>query len=1074
MSYTVQERINAVAKALMGGVLDSDPSAQWYESTMPFSFVLNNNQVWSEGNTVKANPAANVAAARANCAGPLAGIVDDLSLAADAVRLTPVPGVNNTFVALSVYGDFTSVHLDNFIKPQFAPQASGTPSFGYAVRLFDGDPAGAGVEVMTTDGTTGVGPLKSVGWVFNYDNGLLLLSSDFPVADPYVMGFRYIGLNPAAAATGNISTIVWAPGTPFGGSVVNTWGQLMALFATIKGKVVVQVDARGGALTIPAGAYELDSRMEFSAAYEDALASDNTISMADGAVLKNLFGLRGAVRLEGNNTALNALVFDKAWLQLLFVRDAAEIINNGTVVMCAVAAAATMMLGLDQEGKLLNGVTPVIDVAATGTSVVAAYTGASIANQAISGAVGALLTVKHDASVSIVAYPLFLGTRTDTMLDQANYLAYDDAKVIPNLNKLTAQDMIDELKLGGPRMTTVDRLAIVAPTPGLRVYDTTLNQLFYWDSTSWVQLGAAGAAIAVYDEGVLISGAVSAINFIGADVMAQLPGAPPGQVNVYVPPPPFLSHWNTADGSNGDQSCTESIVRAVAHIATPNGGEGTPFKTNGWAATNQSATLNGMVTITTPGDTSGFGGTSTVTAVLYDADGVSVLETYTTPAITGNAVHTSPSGFIVITITNYGADAFRFKAHASVAINALAILAAGGLTGGRVHAKVTHTTDAGTDGSGPYVYTQTEVFLDTNPATPSIATSVSMDETVGSIVTKHLSGLEYYILTSQFTVDVLGVDDLNANTSKTAGNLNLTGTEFGVGTLALCPFGTGAANFIGWTNDDNNTGVQYLQTNWAISAPSYRYVGPTCNISGYPADTWANGGTVNSVDHLVLIDTYVADSTALAEYFDDESRREDPATFPGVGTWVSTNALIAGQAMVFGSYLIAPNQTYYIRSDGAATPNADWSLYKPDLGGANPDYSAIGVPVNYGRRFTKAPGASIPSMSIVFSGTFAAGNALADLVAGNLEIYVYRIAGLGHIGPPPGNTFPLRVHEPFNFGSWDDGVTVPGSGIREGSSVGNTINCTFGTGTPADTGFYCEVKILNAGTKIDSMVVTFF
>jgi len=204
MSFTTQERINAVAKALLGNVLDADPSAQWYESTMPFGFVLNNDQVWCEGTTVRANPAANVAVARANCAGPLAGIVDDYSLAAGAVRLTPVPGVNNTYVALATYGDFTSQHLNNWVKPQFAPQVSGSPSFGYAMRLFNGDPAGAGVEVMTTDGTTGVGPLKSVGWVFNYDNGLLLLANDFSIADPWILGFRYVGTTAGAGGITNL------------------------------------------------------------------------------------------------------------------------------------------------------------------------------------------------------------------------------------------------------------------------------------------------------------------------------------------------------------------------------------------------------------------------------------------------------------------------------------------------------------------------------------------------------------------------------------------------------------------------------------------------------------------------------------------------------------------------------------------------------------------------------------------------------------------------------------------------------------------------------------------------------
>lgn len=188
----------------MGNVLDADPVAQWYESVTPFGFVLDKSKVWLDTTLLKANPAANLATAQANCAGPLAGVVDDLSLAADAIRLTPLPSVNNTYVALQVYGDFTSPWLDNWLKPSFVPQTSGQPSFGYAVRLFNGDPAGAGVEVLTTDGTTGVGPLKSVGWVFNYDNGLLLLSSDFSVADPYILGFRYTGETAGGGGIKNI------------------------------------------------------------------------------------------------------------------------------------------------------------------------------------------------------------------------------------------------------------------------------------------------------------------------------------------------------------------------------------------------------------------------------------------------------------------------------------------------------------------------------------------------------------------------------------------------------------------------------------------------------------------------------------------------------------------------------------------------------------------------------------------------------------------------------------------------------------------------------------------------------
>jgi hypothetical protein len=199
MSFTTQERINLAAKALMGNVLDADPSAQWYESVMPFGFSLDGNQVWTQAAEVKANPAANVAAARLNCAGPLVGIVEDRSLPAAALRLTKLTTVQNTYTTLATYNDWSSAHLVNWLKPVFVPQPSGLPSTGYSIRLYNGNPALGGVEVLTTTGTTGVGPLKSVGWVFNYDNGLLLLASDFAVADPWIVGFRYIGTTAGAA-----------------------------------------------------------------------------------------------------------------------------------------------------------------------------------------------------------------------------------------------------------------------------------------------------------------------------------------------------------------------------------------------------------------------------------------------------------------------------------------------------------------------------------------------------------------------------------------------------------------------------------------------------------------------------------------------------------------------------------------------------------------------------------------------------------------------------------------------------------------------------------------------------------
>jgi hypothetical protein len=588
-----------------------------------------------------------------------------------------------------------------------------------------------------------------------------------------------------------------------------------------------------------------------------------------------------------------------------------------------------------------------------------------------------------------------------------------------------------------------------------------------------LESSGVGGTVAVYDEGLLVMNSVKQIDFIGADVTAVDSGTP-NRVQIFVPPPAYLSHWNKADGSNGNQAVTESISRTTVRIATPSGGEGVPFKVSGWDFTNHPATLSGVAIFTTPASTTGFGGDSTATVDVFDANGIAILESYTTPPLVGNNVHSSLSTFITVAIAAYGADALRFRAKMTVTVDIDSILAAVGLVGGRYHVRVTHTCDSATDGTF-HVYAQSDVFYDTNPTTPQVTGVVTIVETGGSIVTKHLSGLEYYTTNSAFTAGALGIDDLNEDSIRVNSNLVWDGTEYGLPALSHSPFGTGAASFAGWTNLNNVTNVSYSLPTWAINQPSYRYIGPTANVVVTPQDPWGAGVAQVTADATVLIDTCAVTSTALHEDFDDEARREDPASFPGVGTWVSTATLIAGQAQVFNGRLIVPSSSTYVRSDGPATPNADWTLYKPDLGGANPDYSALVAPVDYGRRFTQAPGL-IPSFTIVFSGTFAAGSALADLVAGNLEVYAYRIAapGAGHFGAPPGNIWPLRVHESYNGAIWDDGLTVLGSGIREGSSAGNTINCTFGAGMPASVGFYCWVRVLNALTQLDSMTVTFW
>lgn len=627
-----------------------------------------------------------------------------------------------------------------------------------------------------------------------------------------------------------------------------------------------------------------------------------------------------------------------------------------------------------------------------------------------------------------------------------------------------ASALIFEEAAGLPVSTDADEGAVFVSdgTGGL-----IQNDLYYRRASDGVFINLlTGSGLTIQDEGVPV-GSATTLNFIGTQVTAASGG--PSLVNVYIPPASYASHWDTNDGTTGDQSVVETTSRALARVASPAGGEGSPFRTSGWAGTNQDASLDTSVTFASPGLTTGFGGDSTVTVTVYDANGVTVLETLTTAVLTANGSY--GSGNIDVTLTGYAGDSGRFKANLSVTVDIGTIFTTAFLDGGRYHVEITHTTDSTSDGSGPYVYVQPDVFLDTNVNTPSI-TGVSIVERPGFIVTKHLSGIEYYILTSEFNAAVADIDFLNRNAAKISSNLHLDGDEYGLADIDHSPFGTGSGNFSSWTNNHNNVNASYGLTGWSVTVSDYRYLGHTANISGYPQDPWAAGSTVVSSDALVLIDTYGSTSTDLFEDFDDEDYRQD-ATYNGgtaTGNWVSTATLMAGEALVMASLLQVPAAATTHRTDGPDIANPDWSGYKPNLGGPNPDYSLLTAPVNYYRTFVDVTTLNRASFILTFAGTFVV-DAATDLANSDIEIFIRRRASAsgGNFGT---GAPPLLLHGDFyNFATFDDGTSD--GHIREASSSGSVVHATFG-GRSCETGFFFHIRINNPAVILDAVDVTLF
>jgi len=208
MAFLSEELVNFSFKgwnALLGTANrnTSPNNLAWYEEFYPADVEVKPLQILVEFDQIPIAP--DLVTAQANAAAAPSRIAD-YSLATTAIRLTPT--VNQTaFFALSTFGDWTT-RMQNWLLPQHYPLADGTPSFGYQVRLWNGDPNAGGVEIFPTTGKIDA----FTAWTFSYGAGAIVIASNAVAAlitdvnQVYIQGFQYVGPTGVVASTAKIFT----------------------------------------------------------------------------------------------------------------------------------------------------------------------------------------------------------------------------------------------------------------------------------------------------------------------------------------------------------------------------------------------------------------------------------------------------------------------------------------------------------------------------------------------------------------------------------------------------------------------------------------------------------------------------------------------------------------------------------------------------------------------------------------------------------------------------------------------------------------------------------------------------
>jgi len=586
--------------------------------------------------------------------------------------------------------------------------------------------------------------------------------------------------------------------------------------------------------------------------------------------------------------------------------------------------------------------------------------------------------------------------------------------VIPSAGLNTLSSELDDpvfVNMSG-ELTLVDTSLRVGSVVSLNA-----NGAVYIDLTGT----ASGIQIAAEDEDIEIAPQMKRINFIGTGVSAYQDIVDPTQVNVYIPPIVFAPDYNSTN-SVGD-AVVDDVATSLRNVSDPTI-EGTPFNIGDWTAGLSYPCLHtGSLSYTHTDPCSFKSLTSIIEVNVYDADGTTVLAQHLTSAITGNIDVTVNN--IRIQVTGWAADYFRHKANIGVTVNIGSIL--GGVSG-RFTVEIIHHN--GSD----YTKTQSDVFLDTEPQAQAL-TGLTMSETGGGVVTRFLSGIEYYTTDSLFTVNIADIDYMNSD-SYPDPFIQIDGSEYGLPNLNLGP-----GNLTGWTVKHDDVDDTYQNTAWGINAANMCGNYPNANVHARPVD-WVPGAWIDSPDFPMLINTYSLVSTATIERFHDEQWR-----CPVTGNFDLTNQRSWDSTIDVGA------SDAVFRCGGCERNITNWQSYNPNPL-SQPDYSSSQNATVYLIREFKHNGSASSGFTLTIAGSYT-----------SIELKLAKAWD----GTANGGTVWVNMASAYNAPQWNNGNPLGGSGSLTGGS-----HHTFGTNNIVNTGDTMYIRIGFTGTqRITSLSVVF-